>query len=193
LRILQENEFERIGNSKTTKIDVRVIAATNKDLKKEIEKGNFREDLYYRLNVFPIELSPLRERKEDIPILVKHFLLKYGSKFGKKIDSISNENIVSLSNYSWPGNVRELENVIERAVIITKGNKLQIGDYFSNNIPNDQPSITSLEENEKRHIIKALETTNWKISGENGAAKLLDIKRTTLEARIKKLNIVKPK
>ncbi len=193
LRILQENEFERIGNSKTTKIDVRVIAATNKDLKKEIEKGNFREDLFYRLNVFPIEVCPLRERKEDIPILVKHFLLKYGNKFGKKIDSISSENINLLTNYSWPGNVRELENVIERAAIITKGNKLQLGDYFSNGPLNGELVITSLEENEKKHILKALEATNWKISGKNGAAKLLDMKRTTLEARIKKLNIIKPK
>lgn len=193
LRVLQENEFERIGNSITTVVDVRVIAATNKELKEEIEKGNFREDLYYRLNVFPIELPPLRERKEDIPILVKHFLLKYGLKFGKKIESISNESINKLSNYSWPGNVRELENVIERAVIITKGTKLHIGDYFENLISNDDQSINTLLENERKHILKALEASNWKISGENGAAKILDVKRTTLDARIKKLNITKPK
>ncbi len=193
LRVLQENEFERIGNSITTVVDVRVIAATNKELKEEIEKGNFREDLYYRLNVFPIELPPLRERKEDIPILVKHFLLKYGLKFGKKIESISNESIKKLSNYSWPGNIRELENVIERAVIITKGTKLHIGDYFENLISNDDQSINTLLENERKHILKALEASNWKISGENGAAKILDVRRTTLDARIKKLNITKPK
>lgn len=193
LRVLQEGEFERLGNSKTIKVDVRVIAATNFDLKEAVSKGEFREDLFYRLNVFPINVIPLRERKEDIPLLANHFLLKLSTRIGKHINIITNKTMDELINYNWPGNVRELENVIERAVIITQGNKLNLGDSLSstNTINNDE-IITTIEENERKHIIRALEFTNWKVSGVTGAAKILNIKRTTLEARIKKLNIKRP-
>ncbi|MCH7973986.1 MAG: sigma 54-interacting transcriptional regulator, partial [Bacteroidetes bacterium] len=190
LRVLQEGEFEKLGSTKTTKVNVRVIAATNRDLRMAVEKGEFREDLYYRINVFPINLLPLRERKEDIPLLAQHFLLKHGTRIGKQIGAITQKVMEALINYSWPGNVRELENIIERAVIITRGNKLDLGDSLPKNIGIPQKEkITTLEENERSYILKALEFTNWKISGERGAAKLLGIKRTTLEARIKKLNI----
>ncbi|MCH8128051.1 sigma 54-interacting transcriptional regulator [candidate division KSB1 bacterium] len=190
LRVLQEGEFERLGSTKTTKVNVRVIVATNRDLRMAVEKGEFREDLYYRLNVFPINLLPLRERKEDIPLLAQHFLLKHGTRIGKQIGAITQKVMDALINYSWPGNVRELENIIERAVIITRGNKLDLGDSLPKNIGVLQKEeITTLEENERSYILKALEFTNWKISGERGAAKLLGIKRTTLESRMKKLNI----
>ena len=193
LRVLQEGEFERLGSTKTTKVNVRVIVATNRDLRMAVEKGEFREDLYYRINVFPINLLPLRERKEDIPLLARHFLLKHGTRIGKQIGAITQKVMDALIDYSWPGNVRELENIIERAVIITRGNKLDLGDSFPKNIGVLQKEeITTLEENEKSYILKALEFTNWKISGERGAAKLLGIKRTTLESRMKKLNIQRP-
>ena len=193
LRVLQEGEFERLGSTKTTKVNVRVIVATNLDLRSAVEKGEFREDLYYRLNVFPINLLPLRERKEDIPLLAQHFLLKHGTRIGKQIGAITEKVMDALIKYSWPGNVRELENIIERAVIITRGNKLDLGDSLPKNIgiPHEE-EITTLDENERSYILKALEFSNWKISGERGAAKLLGIKRTTLESRIKKLNIQRP-
>ena len=193
LRVLQEGEFERLGSTKTTKVNVRVITATNRDLQMAVEKGEFREDLYYRINVFPINLLPLRERKEDIPILAQHFLLKHGTRIGKQIGAITQKVMDALINYSWPGNVRELENIIERAVIITRGNKLDLGDSLPKNIGIPQKDeITTLDENERSYIFKALEFTNWKISGERGAAKLFGIKRTTLESRMKKLNIQRP-
>ena len=193
LRVLQEGEFERLGSTKTTKVNVRVIAASNRDLQMAVEKGEFREDLYYRLNVFPIKLLTLRERKEDIPLLAQHFLLKHGTRIGKQIGAITQKVMDALIKYSWPGNVRELENIIERAVIITRGNKLDLGDSIPKNIGVLQKeNITTLEENERSYILKALEFSNWKISGERGAAKLLGIKRTTLESRIKKLNIQRP-
>ena len=190
LRVLQEGEFERLGSTSTTKVNVRIIAATNVDLEKAVEKGEFREDLYYRLNVFPISLPPLRDRKEDIPLLAQHFMSKYEAKFGKKIGGISQKTMDSLASYSWPGNVRELENVIERSVIITQGNKLDLGNPLPKTTNSDKKEeISSLDENEKNHILKALKLTNWRISGEKGAAKILNIKRTTLEARMKKLGI----
>ena len=193
LRVLQEGEFERLGNPKTNKVDVRVIAATNKDLGNAIAEGSFREDLYYRLNVFPLEMPSLRERKEDIPLLVQHFCLKHGSKLGKKIGSIPQKGMDALMNYQWPGNVRELENVIERAVIITKGQKLDLGDSLPEAIGIPQSDkITTLAESERSQILKAMEKTNWRVSGEKGAAKLLGMKRTTLEARMKKLGIQRP-
>lgn len=190
LRVLQEGEFDRLGNPRTIKVDVRIIAATNRNLQHEIEKGNFREDLYYRLHVFPLNLPPLRARQEDIPLLAQYFLSKYATKFGRSIEGISQKTMNELIAYDWPGNVRELENIIERAVIISQGNKLNLGDSLPK--PKDttkKKKIASLEENEKDHILKALEFTNWRVSGEKGAAKLLGVKRTTLEARMKKLNI----
>jgi DNA-binding NtrC family response regulator/ligand-binding sensor domain-containing protein len=190
LRVLQEGEFERIGNSNTIKVNVRIIAATNRDLKAEIEKGNFREDLFYRLNVFPIIIPPLRERKEDIPLLVNYFVKKHGARIGRDIESVSQNIINALQTYFWPGNVRELENIIERALITSEGKKLTLSDWLPKhelNINSDE--FLTIQDNERQHIIKALEKTDWRISGENGAAKILGIKRTTLEARMKKLNI----
>jgi PAS domain S-box-containing protein len=191
LRVLQEGEFERLGNPKTLKTDTRVIAATNRDLEKAIENGDFREDLYYRLNVFPIQLPPLRERKEDIPLLVQFFIKKYATKIGRKISKTSEKVMKALVDYDWPGNVRELENIIERAVILCMGNRLTPGSWLPDKKKTVQADMITLEENEKIHIQKALQLTNGRISGENGAAKLLGMKRTTLEARMKKLGITK--
>jgi len=193
LRVLQEGEFERLGNPNTIKVDVRVISATNRKLEQAIKEGTFREDLYYRLNVFPLELPPLRERKEDIPILVQHFLLKYGQKFGKSIKTVPERAIQALQAYHWPGNIRELENVVERALITSRGNRLELGHSLPQ--PKDTlvvDGLETLEQNEKRHILKALKVTHWKVSGKNGAAELLGLKRTTLEARMKKLGIKRP-
>ncbi|RKY91296.1 MAG: sigma-54-dependent Fis family transcriptional regulator, partial [Ignavibacteriae bacterium] len=194
LRVLQEGEFERIGNPKTIKVDVRVIAATNRDLKAEIKKGNFREDLFYRLNVFPIFIPPLRERKEDIPLLVNHFVNAYSAKIGRKVETVSQTIINTLQIYHWPGNVRELENIIERALITSGGKKLMLSDWLpKQEINTNHDEFLTIQENEKQHIVKALEKTDWRISGESGAAKILGIKRTTLEARMKKLNIERKK
>ena len=190
LRVLQEGEFERLGNPKTIKVDVRVMAATNKDLETAMTKKEFREDLFYRLNVFPITSIPLRDRKDDIPLLVDHFYHKYAAQFGKELGAIPKRVIDSLMDYHWPGNIRELENIIERAVIISKGKKLKLGDFSPQRMGIPQKDeITSLQENQRSHILRALESTNWRISGDRGAAKLLGVKRTTLNARMKKLKI----
>jgi PAS domain S-box-containing protein len=189
LRVIQENEFERLGGSKTIKTDVRIIAATNRNLKLEVDKGNFREDLWYRLNVFPITVPPLRQRKEDIPLLVEHFANKYAKKFAKTITSISPRAIQSLQAHSWPGNIRELANVIERAVIHAKGSVLQVVDRFEEAADETSVSIKTLEEVEREHIIRALENAGWRIEGPYGAAKHLDINPSTLRARMLKLGI----
>ncbi|MGB0524112.1 MAG: sigma 54-interacting transcriptional regulator [Flammeovirgaceae bacterium] len=193
LRVLQEGELERLGSTKTLKVDVRVIAATNRDLQKEVEKGNFRADLYYRLNVFPLNLPPLRERQEDIPLLVEYFVNKYAPKIGKTIKTIPKKQLQKLETYPWPGNIRELENIIERSVIISTGNKLEVGDWLNiNAAPIGGEKMETLEDNEKKHILKALKMTSWRVSGEKGAAKLLDINDRTLQSRIKKLGIKRP-
>ena len=194
LRVLQEGEFERLGSSHTQKVNVRIIAATNRNLETAIEDGTFREDLYYRLNVFPVELPPLRARIEDIPLLTHHFLHKYGAKFGKNIRTVAKRTMEQLQDYSWPGNVRELENIIERAIITSTGTKLELGNALPQIKSRRSKTniIASLEENEKAHILRALEATHWRVSGEKGAAKILNLKRTTLEARMKKLGIQKP-
>src|SRR6185369_15442438 len=170
LRVIQENEFERLGGSKTIKADVRIIAATNRNLKLEVDKGSFREDLWYRLNVFPITVPPLRQRKEDIPLLVEHFANKYAKKFGKAITSISPRAIQNLQAHSWPGNIRELANVIERAVIHAKGSVLQVVDRFEQAPEEASVSIKTLEEVEREHIIRAMENAGWRIEGQYGAA-----------------------
>lgn len=190
LRVLQEGEFEPVGSGRTIKVDVRILAATNRDLQKEAEKGNFREDLYYRLNVFPIHCIPLRDRKEDIPLLIRHFCKKFESKIGKKITNIPKKVIKQLEDYDFPGNIRELENFVERAIILSKKGKLEIGSWLPKNSKKTLPkTMMTLDELQKQHIITTLQHTNWRISGEKGAAKILGIKATTLESRIKKLNI----
>lgn len=192
LRVLQEGEFERLGNPRTFKVNVRVIAATNRNLQMAIEKKEFREDLFYRLNVFPIQSPPLRERKEDIPLLVKHFCNKYESKFGKKITSIPAKVISTLSAYNWPGNIRELENIIERALILSPGNTLELGDWIPKESNASAAAVQpKLRDMEKEHILQVLQQTGWKISGENGAAKILGLNATTLEARMKKMGITR--
>ncbi len=190
LRVLQDGEFERIGNPTTISVDVRIIAATNRDLDKSMSEGNFRQDLYYRLHVFPVQCPPLRERKEDISVLVQHFLHKYSIKAGKEISSISLTTIKALEKYDWPGNVRELENIIERAVITSPGKKLTLGPWFNHPSTTDgtKPPLP-LQEYEKEYIVSILERTNWRIRGEQGAAKLLGLKPTTLESRMEKLSI----
>jgi transcriptional regulator with GAF, ATPase, and Fis domain len=190
LRVLQEGEFERLGNPVTIKVNVRVIAATNRNLEQAMEKKEFREDLYYRLNVFPINCPPLRERKEDIPLLVKHFCQKYESKIGKKILHIPLKVMSALTEYNWPGNIRELENIIERALILSRGNTLEYGDWLpKEKKTNGKLSKQKLQDVEREHIIETLKQTGWKVSGEKGAAKILGLNATTLEARMKKLGI----
>jgi transcriptional regulator with GAF, ATPase, and Fis domain len=195
LRVLQEGEFERLGNPKTMKVNVRVIAATNRNLALAIEKREFREDLYYRLNVFPINCPPLRERKEDIPLLVKHFLHKHESRVGKKITHVPTEVMDTLSSYDWPGNIRELENLIERAMILSQGISLEYGDWLPSNkssqIEKGKNTPATLADLERMHILEVLRKTNWKVSGARGAAKILGLNPTTLEARIKKMGITR--
>ncbi|WP_339815605.1 sigma 54-interacting transcriptional regulator [uncultured Imperialibacter sp.] len=190
LRVLQEGEFDRLGSNRTLKVDVRVIAATNVKLKEAVKDGKFREDLYYRLNVFPMRIPPLRERKEDIGILAQHFLMKYNLKFNRHIESISRHVLTLLTNYNWPGNVRELENVIERAVITSRGKSLEITESLQMaETDNQNEGIVTLTEIEKSYITKVLNKTNWRVGGDNGAASLLGLKRTTLVEKMKKLGI----
>ena len=193
LRAIQEKEIIRVGGTTVIKTDVRLIAATNRDLKKEADEGKFREDLYYRLNVFPIVIPPLRERKDDIPILVAHFLKKISEKCGKPIYTISNKALRELTHYDWPGNVRELEHIIERSILMCTGNTitdvplLSKGEALS--ALQIQQQFPSLEENERAYIISVLKKTNGKIRGKQGAADILKIPPTTLHSKIKKLGI----
>lgn len=190
LRVLQEGEFERLGGTDTLHVDVRVIAATNRDLEKEVGKGTFREDLFYRINVFPVSCPPLRDRKEDIPLLVQHFCKKMEPKIGKKITHIAQKVLDRLGAYHFPGNIRELENIIERAVILSRDGKLQIGDWIPRKKTHDiEEEVPTLDEVNRDHIIKVLKLTHWRVSGDEGAAKMLGLKPTTLESRMKKMNI----
>jgi len=195
LRVLQEGEFERLGNPKTIKVNVRVIAATNRNLEEAIIKKEFREDLFYRLNVFQIISPPLRNRKEDIPLLVEHFVKKYETKMGREIKIIPKNVIDALMLYDWPGNIRELENIVERALILSVGKTLEYGDWIPSvkNAGNKQSLLLKMEDVERQHIISVLNQTNWKVSGENGAAKILGLNPTTLESRMKKLEIKREK
>ena len=188
LRVIQENEFERLGGNKTLKVDVRIIAATNRNLKAEVDQGTFREDLWYRVNVYPITMPPLRQRKEDIPLLVEHFANMYAKKFGKNIASVSPRTMEELQAHSWPGNIRELANVIERAVIHTHGTALQVVDHFKPAAVESVPTET-LEEVEREYIIRTLENTGWRIEGPHGAAKILGLNPSTLRTRMIKLGI----
>jgi PAS domain S-box-containing protein len=187
LRALQEGQFERLGSSKTLSVDVRVIAATNRNLAEMVREQKFRNDLYYRLNVFPITLPPLRERQEDIPMLVWSIVNEFAKSMGKPITKIQKKAMQSLTQYAWPGNIRELKNIIERAMIMSSGSILEIEHIVDKDAPTD--ISMSLEEIEKTHILKVLQNTNWRIRGEKGAAKILEIKATTLEARMKKIGI----
>jgi formate hydrogenlyase transcriptional activator len=190
LRVLQEGEFERLGGTKTIRVDARVIAATNRPLAQAVKEGKFREDLFYRLNVFPIEVPPLRERREDIPMLSWTFVKEFANSMGKRIEEIADESMSALREYHWPGNVRELRNVIERAMILSHGPTLHIKLSHITLRPSAvKLTAGSLDEAERAIILKAVEQCNWRIRGPNGAAALLDIKPTTLESRIKKLGL----
>lgn len=193
LRVLQEREFELLGGEKTIKVDVRIITATNRDLEGLVIEGKFRQDLYYRLNVFPITCPPLRDRKIDIPILTSHFINKYNNKIRNTIKSIHKNSIDRLISYNWPGNIRELEHVIERAMILNHGEQLRLGKWFLGDNEEEvlKDKFITLEQAERNYITTVLEKTKGKIRGENGAAKILGLKPTTLESRIKKLNILK--
>ena len=193
LQVLQDGEFERLGSSRTIKDDVRVIAATNRDLEKEVSRGGFREDLFYRLNVFPITVPPLRQRAEDIPLLAQFFVERVSKRLGKTISQIPVGIMQQLQDYPWPGNVRELENVIERAVINSSGPKLHLADDLTRLTHKELPTtVGSLEENERNHIVRVLEQTRWRIDGPEGAARILDINPSTLRSRMRKLGIQKP-
>jgi len=191
LRAIQEGEIERVGGTKHISVDVRIIAATNRDLPKEIQNGNFREDLYYRLNVFPIHSIPLRKRKEDIPLLTRFFCEKLGAKLGRKITDIPQKVIDKLVNYDFPGNVRELENLIERAIITSSKGKLNLGNWFNSSKKKKiQPAdFLSLENIQRNHIIEVLQHTDWRVSGDNGAARILGLRPTTLYSKIERLGI----
>lgn len=190
LRVLQEGEFERLGSTNTNTVDVRIIAATNRDLAAAVKNREFRADLFYRLNVFPIALPSLYDRQEDIPLLVRHFVSKYSAKMGKRIEAVSQTAIEHFKAYPWPGNIRELENVIERAMILSQSTELELGDWLPRQSPSLNGSETpTLQEMERTHILAVLDLTNWRVSGEHGAANVLGLKATTLEARMKKLGI----
>jgi len=208
LRVLQEEEFEPIGSNKTIKVNVRVIAATNRDLALMVREGKFRSDLFYRLNVFPLTMPPLRERQEDVPLLTMCFLEKYARKLGRSISHVTEETMSRLCAYSWPGNIRELQNVIERAVVLSKGPVLEIERSALFDFPPAEPvasiparsptlasppssSVRSLEEVERQHIVDVLTQANWRIEGDRGAAKLLNLRPSTLRSRMQKLGIVR--
>jgi len=208
LRVLEEGEFERVGGSHTIKVDVRLIAATNRNLAEAVAKGNFRSDLYYRLSIFPMTMPPLRERQEDIPMLVSHLAQQISSKLGKEIAAIPHSAMTVLQNYSWPGNVRELRNVIERAVIISDRSKLrlidsldlvrledafQTGDFPHGSDHEHESEIETLDQNEYRLILRTLKKVHWRVEGQGGAADLLGVHASTLRSRMKKLGIARPK
>jgi chemotaxis protein methyltransferase CheR len=184
LRVIQDGEFERLGSSRTVKVDVRMIAATNRNLEEEVRKGRFRKDLWYRLNVFPITVPPLRERKEDISLLVDFFVHKISKRLGKSIENIPTAVMNALQNYHWPGNVRELENVLERAVINSSGPKLRLVDELEKSRKDLTTARMTMDEVEREHIVRVLEMTHWKVSGKNGAAEILGLDRSTLRARM---------
>ncbi len=195
LRFLQEGEMEVVGGTTTKSLDVRIVAATNKDLKEEVNKEQFREDLYFRLNVFPIEVPPLRERKEDIPLLVEHFSNKFGKKYRKNVKYISDSAMQSLTKHSWPGNIRELENLIERSVILSDTETLNLQGFGTDNDKKNRRISSvklTLNEVQRNHILTVLEKTNWKIDGPEGAANILDIKPSTFRDKMKKLGIKRP-
>jgi transcriptional regulator with GAF, ATPase, and Fis domain len=191
--VLQEGEFERIGSSQTIKVDVRVISATNRDVKEIVAQGMFRSDLFYRLNVFPLVVPPLRERKADIPLLVSFFLSRFGKKLGKEVRGLSQKSMACLASYSWPGNIRELQNVVERAVVIAKGPVINVDESMVRSAgPASDSALDTLENIERSHILRALNETAWMVHGKKGAAEILGINPSTLRSRMEKLGIKKP-
>ncbi len=192
LRVVQDGEFERLGSSHTIKIDARIIAATNRNLEEEVRRGRFRDDLWYRLNIFPITMPPLRDRLDDIPLLVDFYVKKISKRIGKSIEIIPTSVMNALQNYHWPGNIRELENVLERAVINSSGPKLHLVDELKKPQKDLSTGQRTLEAVEREHIVRILEQTQWKVSGKNGAAEILGLNRSTLRARMRKLGILKP-
>ncbi len=199
LRVLQEQEFEPIGSSRTIRVNVRIIAASNRELEECVRTGKFRADLFYRLNVFPIRVPPLRERTGDVPLLAMFFMQKFARKLGKSVNQISKETMARLTGYAWPGNIRELQNIIERAVILSQGSTLTLeggGIFGSPSAKEDVPAVTkapvSLSEAQRRHIESVLEQTSWVIEGQRGAAKLLNVHPNTLRFRMRKLGITRP-
>ncbi len=208
LRVLEEGEFDRVGGTHTVKVDVRVIAATNRNLEEAVREGTFRSDLYYRLNIFPITLPPLRDRREDIPMLVKHLVKQLGQKLGKNIEAIPNQTMATLRNYPWPGNIRELRNVIERAVIISQGAMLRLIDDLDQQALELEaqhlvatseifgeliPTSETLEQHEYNMILRTLKQVHWKLEGPGGAAELLNIHPSTLRSKMRKLGIERPR
>jgi len=194
LRVLQEQEFERLGSTRTKRVDVRVVAATNRNLEEMVAAGTFRNDLYYRLNVFPIVLPPLRDRREDIPPLVRYFVQKFARRMSKPVETIPADTMAALSAYGWPGNVRELENAIERAVILTTGPALRVAaSEFRERTVAPSVGATTLEAAEREAILRALQESNWVLGGPQGAATRLGLKRTTLQSRLQKLGIDRPR
>jgi formate hydrogenlyase transcriptional activator len=187
LRVLEQGQFERLGSSRTIKVNARIIAATNRNIEQQVKDGKFRRDLFYRLNVFPILIPPLRERTEDIPFLVRAVVKEFQKRIGKEIESIPKKSLQALQSYSWPGNVRELRNLIEHAMILSKGKTLDV------HLPKPESSETevtgNLDDMERRHMVAVLEKTGWRIAGQGGAAEVLGLKRTTLQAKMKKLGI----
>jgi formate hydrogenlyase transcriptional activator len=194
LRVLQEQEFERLGSTRTLKVNVRVVAATNQDLSDMVEKKEFRSDLYYRLNVFPLMTPPLRERREDIPVLVRYFAQKFARQLNRPIERIPGDTMDALTAYGWPGNIRELENLIERAVILSAGRDLVVplSELKASHAANHAAQMSTLESAEREHIVRALNATNWVIGGPAGAAAKLGMKRTTLQSKMQKLGITRP-
>jgi len=190
LRVLQEQEFERLGSGRTHQVDVRLVAATHRNLAEMVKRSEFRSDLYYRLNVFPVSLPPLRARRADIPALVEHFVEIYARRMNKQIDHVSPETMAALASYQWPGNIRELQNFIERSLILTSGNVLESPLASLRSAPEAESlGPVTMEEAERDHIRKTLEQTGWVVSGPNGAAARLGIKRSTLYFRMQKLGI----
>ncbi len=191
LRVIQDGEFERLGSSRTIKVDVRIVAATNRNLEQEVRDGRFREDLWYRLSVFPITTPPLRDRLEDIPMLVDFYVKKISKRLGKTVDIVPTNVMSTLQSYDWPGNVRELENVLERAVINSAGSKLCLMDELKKREKDSLTVLKTMKAVEREHIIQVLEQTEWRVSGKKGAAEILALPRSTLRARMRKLDICK--
>jgi len=193
LRVLQDQEFERLGSAKTVRVDVRLVTATNCNLVEMVKAKQFRSDLYYRLNVFPLPMPSLRERREDIPLLVSHFVQKFAPRMGKSIESIPDDTLAALLEYDWPGNVRELQNLIERAVILSRGTALSIplSELQLDRAPTN-PSLATLEEAERQHILQALQRSRWVVGGPKGAAVKLGLKRTGLQSKMQQLGISRP-